>query len=79
MRPCFYDFSQDALSWELEDQYMYGPKYLVAPVLNPGQTSRTVYLPPGTWTLFESSETFEGGKNVEVSCNLDIIPVFVRE
>lgn len=79
MRPCFYDFSQDALSWELEDQYMYGPKYLVAPVLNPGQTSRTVYLPPGTWTLFESSETFAGGRNVEVSCNLDTIPVFVRE
>ncbi|KAF5017097.1 hypothetical protein F66182_11024, partial [Fusarium sp. NRRL 66182] len=60
MRPCFYDFSQDALSWELEDQYMYGPKYLVAPVLNPGQISRTVYLPSGTWNLFESSETFEG-------------------
>ncbi|KAF3390044.1 hypothetical protein DPV78_011837 [Talaromyces pinophilus] len=78
VRPCFYDFPEDATSWEIEDQYMYGPKYLVAPVLNPGQTTRTVYLPPGTWTLFESTETFEGGKNVEVSCNLDTIPVFVR-
>lgn len=79
MRPCFYDFPEDSASWELEDQYMYGPKYLVAPVLSPGQKSRTVYLPPGTWSLFETGETFEGGGNVEVSCNLDTIPVFARK
>lgn len=79
MRPCFYDFPKDDASWEIEDQHMYGPKYLVAPVLNPGQATRKVYLPPGAWTAFEGTETFEGKRIVEVSCTLDMIPVFVRE
>ncbi len=62
MRPCFYDFPQDATSWELEDQYMYGPKYLVAPVLNPGQTSRSVYFPPELGPYSRTAETFERWK-----------------
>ncbi|KAH8799144.1 glycosyl hydrolases family 31-domain-containing protein [Xylogone sp. PMI_703] len=79
IRPCFYDFPNDAACWELEDQYMYGSKYLVAPVLSPGQELRNVYLPPGTWTAFESGEKFEGERTIEVKCGLDTMPVFVRD
>ena len=31
MRPLMYDFDKDPLSWEIEDQYMFGPKYMVCP------------------------------------------------
>ena len=79
IRPCFYDFPDDGMCWELEDQYMYGPKYLVAPVLNAGQERREVYLPPGTWIAFESSEKISGGRTIEVACPLETMPVFVRE
>ncbi|MDR2483225.1 MAG: family 31 glucosidase, partial [Treponema sp.] len=33
IRPCFYDFPADERAWEAEDQYMFGPDYLAAPVL----------------------------------------------
>lgn len=46
MRPLFYDFPTDSLSWEIEDQYMFGSDYLVCPVYQAGAKERTVYLPP---------------------------------
>jgi alpha-D-xyloside xylohydrolase len=36
MRPLFYDFPKDAAAWHVDDQYMFGPKYLVAPVTQLG-------------------------------------------
>ena len=37
MRPLFFDFPDQAESWQIEDQYMFGPDILVAPVLEAGQ------------------------------------------
>lgn len=45
MRTCFFDFPNDNECWKVEDQYMYGDTYLVAPVLYPGQQKRQVYFP----------------------------------
>ncbi|KAI1302269.1 glycosyl hydrolases family 31-domain-containing protein [Xylaria venustula] len=47
MRPLFYDFPEQRRLWDVEDQYMFGPKYLVAPVLHEGQRVRRVVLPRG--------------------------------
>ena len=60
MRPMFYEFPDDERCWEVEDQYMYGAKYLVAPVLEPGMTVRKVYLPPGKWVAFRAEDSVEG-------------------
>lgn len=79
MRPCFYDFPEDAKCWELEDQYMFGPKYLVAPVLEPGLKRRKVHLPLGRWTRMGSEEVIEGGKEIEADCPIEVMPVFVRQ
>lgn len=78
IRPCFYDFSTDNQCWKLEDQYMYGPKYLVAPIMNSGQTTRGLYLPPGEWTPFEGGEKLKGESFIEVDCPIQTMPVFVR-
>jgi len=78
IRPCFYDFPDDSSCWEVEDQYMYGPKYLVAPILSAGQTSRDVYLPAGSWKAFEGGESFEGGRVIQAQSPLDTMPVFIR-
>jgi alpha-D-xyloside xylohydrolase len=80
MRPLFYDFPGDGKAWEVEDQYMYGNKYLCCPVLAAGLRKRPVYLPAGeTWKSFAGDVTYEGGQVIEVDCPLHTMPVFVRQ
>lgn len=51
MRPLFFDFPADAECAAVEDQFMFGPDILVAPVVEEGQRQRRVYLPAGaSWT-----------------------------
>ena len=69
----------------LESQWMYGPDYLVAPVLSPTATSRDVYLPDlspynSTWVYkWNSSDVGPGGGVVTVNVTLmGDFPVFVK-
>ncbi len=78
MRPMFFDFPSDEICWKTEDQYMFGPDYLVAPVMEAGVTSRRLYLPQGQWESIHTGECFEGGQWVEVAAPLDVIPVMKR-
>ena len=78
MRAMFYEFPEDARCWELSDQYMFGPDYLVAPVMTPQTFSREVYLPAGTWEDIRTGETLEGGRTVTADAPIDSIPVFRR-
>lgn len=80
MRPLFYDFPKDSRTWEIEDQFMFGPDILVAPVLYEGMRQRSVYLPEGTrWMEMETGKVFDGGETVLCDAPLSVIPVFVRE
>ena len=58
---------------------MFGPDYLVAPILYAGATSREVYLPEGKWENIHTKEMFDGGKTVTVDAPIDQIPVFLRK
>jgi alpha-D-xyloside xylohydrolase len=80
MRPLFYDFPDDPAAWEVEDQYMFGPDILVAPILGMGQRERRVYLPAGTdWMNALTREISGGGATIECPAPLEIIPLFVRK
>jgi alpha-D-xyloside xylohydrolase len=80
MRPLFVDFPHDPRAWQAEDQFLFGPDLLVAPVLEPGATEREVYLPAGrTWTEAATGVSHAGGATVTVPLTLDRIPVFVAE
>ncbi|WP_052848966.1 TIM-barrel domain-containing protein [Streptomyces avicenniae] len=80
MRPLFVDFPDDPAAWETEDQFMFGPDILVAPVTEPGATSRTVRLPLGrTWTDAWTGEVHAGGTTLTVATPIERIPVFTTE
>lgn len=80
MRPLFYDFPEDKTCWETEDAYMFGPDLLVAPVMEAGATTRTIYLPKGaSWTDANTKQVYEGGQTVTVPAPLDVIPVMIRD
>jgi alpha-glucosidase (family GH31 glycosyl hydrolase) len=79
MRPLFYDFPGDGRAWETEDEYMFGPDYLVAPILYPGKTERQVYLPAGVrWTDCWNGEEYDGGGSITAGAPLNRIPVYSR-
>lgn len=61
-----------------QDEFTYGDKILVCPVLEPGQKSRRVYLPKGKWYNFWTNEVITGGEEVEVPTPLETIPIFVK-
>ncbi len=80
MRPLFYDFPEDAASWDVDDAYMFGPELLVAPVLWKDVETRQVYLPAGCrWTDCHTGKVLEGGQTVTAEAPADVIPVFRRE
>ena len=70
---------QDELSNHFrQDEFTYGDKILICPVLEPGQKSRKVYLPKGKWYNFWNHELVDGGKEVVVLTPLDTMPIFVK-
>ncbi len=60
------------------DQYLWGRDVLVAPVVEPGATSRKVYLPRGAWFDFWTAERLEGGREITRPVDLETIPLYVR-
>lgn len=79
IRPLFYDFPEDQQSWEVEDEYLFGPDVLVAPILYADIRNRKVYLPKGSiWKDYWTGETMEGGRTIEADAPLHRLPVFTR-
>ena len=80
MRPLFFAFPEDRAGWNVEDEYLFGPDLLVAPVMEKGARTRKVYLPAGCrWKDAFTGESYDGGGTVEVPSPLDVIPVMIRE
>lgn len=78
MRPLFFDFSDETCK-TIDDEYLFGPDILVAPIYAQDVRKRSVYLPQGTvWVDPFTKREIQGGKTVEVDSPLTTIPVFVR-
>ena len=60
-----------------KDEYMMGPDFLVAPVVDAG-TQRPVYLPKGDWVDYWTGAAVSGGKSVDVNAPMDFLPLYVR-
>ncbi len=79
MRPLFFDFPADPATITIDDQFMFGPDLLVAPILEQGCQKRLIYLPAGEqWTDAWTNKTTKGGHWAEVPVSLDSIPLFLR-
>ena len=80
MRPLFFDFREDSASWDVDDQYMFGPDIMVCPVMDAGVESRSVYLPAGaSWTDAWTGKVYEGGQTIEAAAPIDVIPLFLKD
>ncbi len=78
MRPMALAYPGDRAARDADLQYLLGPDVLVAPVLEPGGR-RLLWAPPGRWERLWGVDTIQGPGWVEVQCDLDSFPAFVRE
>jgi alpha-D-xyloside xylohydrolase len=79
MRGLVMDFAADRKSWGVDDEYMFGPAFLVAPVTEYKARSRKVYLPAGaTWYDFHTGRSIGGGQTVTADAPYERMPLFVR-
>ena len=83
VRPMFLQFPLDpaVAGPDVEDQFMFGSQYLVAPVYTQGATSRSVYLPllnsTTEWVYyFNYSGVGRGGGRFDVPTPIDEFPLF---
>ena len=78
LRAMFYEYPDDEKCWNLYDQYMFGPEYLVAPILALNTFERSVYLPQGRWQDTRDGQVYEGGQMIAASAPIDSIPVYKK-
>jgi alpha-D-xyloside xylohydrolase len=72
LRALFIEFPDDPGSWLIDNQYMFGSDMLVAPLFDDSK-SRDVYLPPGTWTDYQTAKKYEGGWHHITSGDIPVV------
>jgi alpha-glucosidase (family GH31 glycosyl hydrolase) len=56
-KPLFFEYPDDANTYGIDTQFLFGPSILVSPVLAEGETTVTAYIPAGRW--YELNNGFE--------------------
>lgn len=73
-----YEFNERP---DINDAFMLGDRYLIAPVIERGATEKKVYLPKlsqGKWQYAKTDEKFEGGREIVLPVGLKDLPYFIR-
>jgi alpha-D-xyloside xylohydrolase len=78
VRALALQYSDDLNVRHLDDEYLFGDSFLVAPVLERGAQTRRVYLPAGEWVDYWSQEISTGPVWLDYPTPLGILPLFVR-
>ena len=78
MRPLFYQYPNDTTACKIEDEYLWGDNLLVAPVVQKGVKSRSIYLPEGRWFDFHTGIEYLGNTQMDYLLTIENIPVFVK-
>jgi len=77
VRALCLDYPGEADLAGVDDQFMFGPSMMVAPMME-GQKKRPVAFPKGDWYDFYTGERVKGGQVVEVAKTLDEMPLYVK-
>ena len=78
IRALWLHYPEDAAAVARGDEYLYGRDILVAPIVEKGATSRSLYLPHGIWFDFWTQAKQEGGREITREVDLATIPLYVR-
>uniref|UniRef100_A0A7M4FH22 Integrator complex subunit 1 n=1 Tax=Crocodylus porosus TaxID=8502 RepID=A0A7M4FH22_CROPO len=80
MRPLFFEFPQDMVTYSIDRQFLWGESLLVTPVLEPGADSVIGYFPRGLWyDYYTGSSMNSSGEMLKMAAPLDHINLHIRE
>jgi len=80
MRPLVMNFASDRNTYNIGDQYMFGPSLMVCPVYRYEAREREVYFPAGTnWYDVYSGQFVQGGATKTVDAPYSRIPLYAPE
>jgi alpha-glucosidase len=78
-RPLLYEFQNDERTYDVEDQFMFGDRIMVAPIVDQGKERRRIYLPEGSrWVDYWNGTTFAGGRYIERQTGIETLPLYIR-
>ncbi|MHB1440593.1 MAG: TIM-barrel domain-containing protein [Cuniculiplasma sp.] len=75
IRPLAYNFPREDGIFTIDDEYMVGMEFLLAPIVTRSSNRRELYLPDGIWYEFNSTNIYSGKKRVSSEGDL---PLFLR-
>ncbi len=78
IRPLYYHYPNDEQASDVESEFMVGDALISAPIYEQGATSRSVYLPAGTWFDYWVGKEYPGEGWSDISAPLERWPLFVR-
>ena len=61
------------------DEFIFGEKILVCPVIEPNAKGRRMYFPRGNWYNFWDNEIVVGGEEKWVDADIDSMPIYIKE
>ena len=77
MRALWLHYPNDPMALSRQDEYLWGRNILVAPVVEEGASTRSVYLPRGNWYDFWTNERLEGSREINRPVDLETMPLYV--
>ena len=78
MTPLVYDYLNDENTYQISDQYMFGPSMMICPVTTKSALSRPVYFPGGKWLDFWTGERIDGRQRKSFLTPIDLMPIFIK-
>ncbi|XP_060489301.2 putative maltase-glucoamylase 2 [Panthera onca] len=78
-RPLVHEFYQDPATWEVHEQFLWGPGLLITPVLYEGVDKVKAYIPDAVWYDYETGVAIQWRKQlVEMQLPPDRIGLHLR-
>ncbi|XP_044908577.1 probable maltase-glucoamylase 2 [Felis catus] len=78
-RPLVHEFYQDPATWEVHEQFLWGPGLLITPVLYEGVDQVKAYIPDAVWYDYETGVAIQWRKQlVEMQLPPDRIGLHLR-
>lgn len=79
IKPLFHEFFDDKETWEIYKQFLWGPAFMVTPVLDPYMTTVTGYVPDARWFDYYTGEDIQVRKQMHTfEAPYDTINLHIR-